>query len=218
MRSVVSMNDLEAALLRAGKRVARGADVLADVAAELGDVLRVHLPRARDRLARRRVELAVLRRLDQRDPVSDRRFLRPAEAVKQRRLHQERGKVAVVERERLAQCRERSLVVLELPPHHGEVEPERKPALAERERALEQAAGAAQVAGRHRLQGGLVRAYGLFVHAAPSIIRGWQHPLPPRMSPPCSSSRATAGSEAMPQARPRRSTGCSPQTRATFRR
>ena len=125
----------------------------------------MHLARARDGLARRPVELGVRRRLDERDRVGERGVVRAPELVEQRRLHQERAEVAVVERERLAQRRERAVEVLQLPPHHGEVEPQPDLAALLCDGIAQQGFCAPHVAGRHRLQGGLVRARGLFFHA-----------------------------------------------------
>ena len=84
----------------------------------------VHLARTRDGLARRRVELGVRRRLDERNAVGVRGRDAAPEPVEHRRLHQERGKVPVVERKRLAQRLERAFEILELPPDDGEVEPQ----------------------------------------------------------------------------------------------
>ena len=176
---------LEPFLLRAGKRVTGVADVFADVAGELADVVRMDLARARDGLARRRVELGIGRRLDQRDAVGNGRVLRPPELVEQRRLHQERREIAVVDGERLAQRRECALDVAQLPPHDGEVEPQAQVAAMARERALQGGPGRWHVAGRHRLQGGLVRAHRLVVHAAVSII-------PAAMATPAAPANAAA--------------------------
>ena len=148
---------LEPLLLRAGEPVAGGAEVIADVAADFPDMVRVDFARALDGPARRRVELRIRRRLDERDAVGGRGVLRAPELVEHRRLHQERREVAVVDRERLAQGLERAFEVAQRAPDDGEVEPQAQVPAGARRR-LEGRPGRRHVARRHRLQGSLVRA------------------------------------------------------------
>ena len=131
--------------------------------------LRMHLARACNGLARRRVELGVRRRLDERDAVGLGGFDAAPEPVEHRRLHQERGKVPVVERKRLAQRLERAFEILQLPPDDGEVEPEPDVAAIVRDRIEKHRLRGLHVSGRHGLHGGLVRAQGLVVHGAVSL-------------------------------------------------
>ena len=126
----------------------------------------MHLARACNGLARRRVQLGVRRRLDERNAVGVCGFQAAPEPVEHRRLHQERGKVAVIERKRLAQRLERAFEILELPPDDGEIEPQPYVAAINRDRIDKHRLRGLHVSGRHGLHGGLVRAQSLVIHGA----------------------------------------------------
>ena len=125
----------------------------------------MHLARARDGLPSRPVEFVVRRRLDEGDRVGERGVVRAPELVEQRGLHQERCEIAVVEGKRLAQRLKCAVKILQLAPDGGEVEPQPDLAALLCDGIAQQGFRTPHVAGRHRLQGGLVRARGLFFHA-----------------------------------------------------
>ena len=104
--------------------VARFGGAFADELAELADMFRMHLARACNGLPGRRVELGVRRRLDERDAVGGGGLQAAPQPVEQRRPHQERGKVPVVEHQHLAQRLECAVEILQLPPDDGEIEPQ----------------------------------------------------------------------------------------------
>ena len=120
---------------------------------------------------------------------------------------------------------------LQLPPHDGEVEPQADVAAIARECALESRPRAAgMLPAAIACRAALFARVGLVVHAAASLrfcrFRASPHNSRRHGDPrrnrkcrrPARSSPATAASGATRLARRRRSTGCSPRTRGTFRR